>query len=78
MATHDPPQGLACAPKDTMAFDSIYGILGAGGRKTACWGKQWGNQELISPYQGKKKMSAAFLQKIFHQFAFSCIRSFRS
>jgi hypothetical protein len=61
-----------------MAFDSINGILGTGGRKTACRGKQWGNQELISPDQGKKKISAAFLQKIFHKFTFSCISSSRS
>jgi hypothetical protein len=78
MATHNPPHGLECTPNDTMAFDSINGILGTGGRKTAGRGKQWGNQELICPDQGKKKMSAAFLQKIFHKFIFSCISSSRS
>jgi hypothetical protein len=60
-----------------MAFDSINGILGTGGRKSACGWKQWGDQELITPDKRKKKMSAAFLQKIFHEFNFSCIRSFR-
>jgi hypothetical protein len=58
-----------------MAFDSINGILGTGGRKTTCRGKQGGNQELICPYQRKKKMRAAFTQKIFHKFTFSCISS---
>jgi hypothetical protein len=78
MATYNPPQGHKKTPNDTMAFDSINGILGTGGRKTACRGKQGGNQELICPDQGKKKMSAAFLQKIFHKFTFSCIRSSQS
>ncbi len=73
MAAQNSPQGLAYTPNDTMAFDSINGILGTGGRKAACRGKQGGNQELICPDQGKKKMSAAFLQKIFHKFTFSCI-----
>jgi hypothetical protein len=78
MATHNPPQGLAYTPNDTMAFDSINGILGTGGCKTACRGKQGGDQELICPDQGKEKMSAAFLQKTFHEFTFSCISSSRS
>jgi len=46
-----------------MALDRINGILGTGGRKTACRWKQGGNQELIRPDHGKKKMHAAFLQK---------------
>ena len=33
----------------TMAFNSINGILGTGGRKTAGRWKQGGNQELINP-----------------------------
>jgi hypothetical protein len=78
MAAQNSPQSLACTPNDTMAFDSINGILGTGGRKAACRGKQGGNQELICPDQGKKKMSAAFLQKIFHKFTSSCISSSQS
>ena len=78
MATHNPPQGHETTPNDTMIFDSVNGILGTGGRETACRREQGGNQELISPDQGKKKMSAAFLQKIFHKFIFSCISSSRS
>jgi len=78
MAAQNSPQGLAYTPNYTMAFDSINGILGTGGRKAACRGKQGGNQELICPDQGKKKMSAAFLQKIFHKFTFSYISSSQS
>jgi hypothetical protein len=78
MTAQNSPQGHKRTPNDTMAFDCINGILGTGGRKTAGRGKQWGNQELICPDQGKKKMSAAFLQKIFHKFIFPCISSSRS
>jgi len=78
MATHNPPQGHENTAEGTMAFYGINGILGTGRRKTACRGKQGGNQELICPDERKKKMSAAFLQKIFHKFTFSCISSSRS
>jgi hypothetical protein len=61
-----------------MAFDSINGILGTGGCKAACWRKQGGDQELISPDHKKKKMPGAFLQKVYHTFNFSCISSSRS
>jgi hypothetical protein len=78
MATYNPFQDHKKTPKDTMAFDSINGILGTGGCKTACRRKQWRNQELIAPDQGKKKMRAALLQKTFHKFTSSCISSSRS
>jgi hypothetical protein len=78
MAPHNSPQGHEKAPNGTMAFYSINGILRTGGCKTACRGKHWGKQELICPDQGKEKMSAAFLQKIFHKFTFSCTRSSQS
>jgi hypothetical protein len=61
-----------------MAFDGINGILGTGGRKTACRGKEGRNQELVRPDENKQKTGAAFLQKIFHYSAFSCIRPSRS
>lgn len=47
-----------------MAFYGLNGILGTGGRKTACRWKQGGNQELVAPDHGKKKINAAFLQKL--------------
>jgi len=76
VAAQNSPQSHKRTPNDTMGFDSINGILRAGGRKTAGRRKQGGNQELICPDQGKKKMSAAFLQKIFHKFTSSCISFF--
>jgi hypothetical protein len=51
MATYNPFQDHKKTPKDTMAFDSINGILRTGGCKTACRRKQWGNQELIASDQ---------------------------
>jgi hypothetical protein len=78
MAAQNPPQGHKSTPNDTMGLDSINGVLRAGGRKAAGRGKQRGNQELICSDQGKKKISGAFLQKIFHDFTFSCISFFRA
>jgi len=76
VAAQNSPQGHKSTPDDTMGFDGINGVLRAGGRKTAGRGKQRGNQELVCSDQGKKKMSGAFLQKIFHEFTFSCISFF--
>ncbi len=76
MAAQNSPESHKRTPNDTIEFYSINGILRAGGRKAAGRGKQRGNQDLVCPDQGKKKMSAAFLQKIFHEFTFSCIGIF--
>jgi hypothetical protein len=76
MAAQNSPQGHKSTPDETVGFDSINGVLRAGGRKAAGRGKQGGNQELICSDQGKKKKSGAFLQKIFHEFTFSCISFF--
>jgi hypothetical protein len=61
-----------------MVFDGVNCILGTGRCKTACWRKQGGNQELVCPDHGKKKMRAAFLQKTVHKSSFFCIRSSKS
>jgi len=78
MAAQNPPQGHKKTADNTMVFYGINGILGTGWGKSASGGKQRRNQELVSPDQGKKKISAASLQKIFHYFTFSCISSSRS
>jgi len=78
MATQNPPQGHEKTSEGAMAFYGINGILGTGGGKTASWGKQGRNQELIASDQGNEKIHTAFLQKIFHKSSFSCIRSCRS
>jgi hypothetical protein len=49
-----------------MAFDGINGILGAGGGEAAGRWKKGRDQDLIRPDEGEKKISTAFLQKIFH------------
>ncbi len=61
-----------------MAFDCINGILGTGGSKTAGRRKQGGDKELICFNKKQKKTGKIFLQKIFHNTAFSCIRPYRS
>lgn len=49
-----------------MAFNGINGILRTGGGEAAGRWKEGGDQGLISPDEGEKKKSNAFLQKIFH------------
>ena len=66
MAAQNSPQGHERTAAGAMAFDGINGILGAGGGEAAGRWKQGRDQELVCPDEGEKKISTAFLQKIFH------------